>query len=156
MSFDSLSALGRLAANLKRKIAGRASSPRRWILRLILGPFLSLAAYQAAAHWLLSGPKLRALINASPVSLSLDYGEATSIWPGRLMIKNLRVRGSDQNVQWIIRLDAARVDSVLALGRRSFRAKRIRGTGQRREGPRGGCDKFAAIRLQLGGARART
>ncbi|MGE5347186.1 MAG: hypothetical protein ACM3JH_14635 [Acidithiobacillales bacterium] len=70
------------------------------------------------------------MINEKPESLSLDYDEATSFWPGRLTIKNLRIRGSDQNVQWIIRLDAARVDySVFALARRTFRAKRLRGTG---------------------------
>jgi hypothetical protein len=121
--------LKRLGGN-KRKLARRARSPRRWILMLVLAPLLSLAAYGAAAHWLLSGPKLRALINADSESLTLDYDEATSFWPGRLTIKNLRIRGSDQNVQWIIRLAAARVDySVLALVTRTFRAERLRGTG---------------------------
>jgi hypothetical protein len=97
---------------------------------LVLVPLLSLAVYALAARSLLSGPRLRALINADPVSLTLDYDEATSFWPGRLTIKNLRIRGSDQNVQWVIRLAAARVDySVLALVTRTFRAKRLRGTG---------------------------
>jgi hypothetical protein len=97
---------------------------------LVLAPVLALAAHVAATHWLLSGPKLRALINADPESLSLDYDEATSFWPGRVTIKNLRIRGSDRNVQWIIRLASARVDySVLALARRTFRAQRLRGTG---------------------------
>jgi hypothetical protein len=97
---------------------------------LVLASLLSLAAYDAVVHWLLAGPKLRALINADPESLTLDYDEATSFWPGRLTIKNLRIRGSDQNVQWIIRLAAARVDySVLALAKRTFRAQRLRGTG---------------------------
>lgn len=83
-----------------------------------------------AAHWLLSGPRLRALINANAESFFLDYDEAASPWPGRVTLKNLRIRGSDHNVQWIIRLADARVDySVLALARRTFRAERLRGTG---------------------------
>jgi hypothetical protein len=130
MPFDYLSALNRLQGKLKRKLAGRARNPRRWIPMLILALLAPLAAYDAAAHWLLSGPKLRALINADPESLTLDYDEAASFWPGRLTIKNLRIRGSDRNVQWIIRLASARVDySVLALARRTFRAERLRGTG---------------------------
>jgi hypothetical protein len=97
---------------------------------LVLAPFLALAGYASATYWLLSGPKLRALINADPESLTLDYDEATSFWPGRVTIKNLRIRGSDQNVQWIIRLAHARVEySVLALAARTFRAERLRGTG---------------------------
>ncbi len=97
---------------------------------LVLAPLLSLAAYIGAARWLLSGPRLRALINADAESLYLDYDEATSFWPGHLAIRNLRLRGSDQNVQWIIRLDRARLDySVLALARRTFRVKRLHGTG---------------------------
>lgn len=97
---------------------------------LALVPLLFLAAYALTSRWLLSGPRLRALINADAESLTLDYDEATSFWPGHLTIKNLRIRGSDRNVQWIIRLAAARVDySVLALVTRTFRAERLRGTG---------------------------
>jgi hypothetical protein len=59
-----------------------------------------------------------------------DYDEATSLWPGRVTLKNLRIRGSDRNVQWIIQLADARVEySVLALVQKTFRAKRLRGTG---------------------------
>lgn len=125
-----LSALIRLEERLKKKLAQRARHPWRLLLLLVLAPLLSLVVYAAAARWLLSGPKLRALINADAESLTLDYDEATSLWPGRVTIRNLRIRGSDQNVQWIIRLADARVDySVLALVKRTFRAKRVRGTG---------------------------
>jgi len=97
---------------------------------LVLAPLLFLAVYAGAARWLLSGPRLRALINANPESLTLDYDEASSLWPGRVTIRNLRIRGSDHNVQWVIRLADARVDySVLALAKRTFRAERLRGSG---------------------------
>lgn len=97
---------------------------------LVLAPVLSLATYVGAVRWLLSGPTLRALINSNPESLTLDYDSASSFWPGRLAIRNLRIRGSDHNVQWMIRLADARVDySVLSLMRRTFRAERVLGTG---------------------------
>ena len=115
---------------MKKKLWPRVRIPRRLLWPLLLAPFLALGAYAAAAHWLLSGPKLRALINADPESFTLDYDAAASLWPGHVTIKNLRIRGSDKNVQWIIRLADARVEySVLALVSRTFRAERLRGTG---------------------------
>ena len=130
MPFDLLFALTRWEERLKRKLARRAHRPRRLLLLLILAPVVSLVAYAGAARWLLSGPRLRSLINSQPESLTLDYDEATSLWPGRVAIRNLRIRGSDHNVQWIVRLEEARVDySVLALVKRTFRAGRLRGSG---------------------------
>lgn len=115
---------------MRKRLSQRVRIPRRLLLLLLLVPLLSLGVYSAATHWLLSGPRLRALINADSESFTLDYDEAVSRWPGRVAIKNLRIRGSDRNVQWIIRLADARVDySVLALIRRTFRAERLRGTG---------------------------
>jgi hypothetical protein len=130
MPFDLLSSLKRLEGRLRKKLSQRTRHPRRLLLLLVLAPVLSLAGHVGAARWFLSGPTLRALINTDPDSLTLDYDEATSVWPGHVTIRNLRIRGSDHNVQWIIRLDLARVDySVLALVQRTFRAERVRGTG---------------------------
>jgi hypothetical protein len=130
MPFDLLSVLARWEEDLKRKLSGRARHARRLLLLLVFAPLLFLVVYAAAARWLLAGPTLRALINTEPESLSLDYDEANSLWPGRVTIRNLRIRGSDRNVQWMIRLADARVDySVLALVKRTFQAKRLRGTG---------------------------
>lgn len=128
MPDDVLSALKRLESALRKRLARKSVSPKRRVLVLVVALVLPLAAYAAASRWLLSGPRLRALINADPESLLLDYDEATSLWPGRVTITNLRIRGSDQNVQWIIRLATARVDySVLALAQRTFRVERLRG-----------------------------
>ncbi|MGE5413304.1 MAG: hypothetical protein ACM3NW_03950 [Syntrophomonadaceae bacterium] len=130
MPFDLLSALTRLEGNLRKKLSQRTRHPRRLLFLLVLAPLLSLALYAGAARWFLSGPGLRALINTNPESLTLDYDDATSLWPGRVTIRNLRIRGSDHNAQWIIRLAEARVDySVPALARRTFRAERVRGSG---------------------------
>jgi hypothetical protein len=128
--YDVLPALTRLEGRLRTILARQARKPPRRLLLLALVPLLSLAMYAGAVRWLLSGPRLRALINTNPESLTLDYDEASSFWPGRVTIRNLRIRGSDQNVQWIIRLAEARIDySVLALASRTFRAERVRGSG---------------------------
>ncbi len=130
MPFDLLLALTRLEGSLKRKLSQRTRPPRRLLLLVVLAPVLSLGVYAAAARWFLSGPRLRALINTDPESLTLDYEEATSFWPGRVTIRNLRIRGSDHNVQWIIRLADARVDySVFALLKKTFQVEHLRGSG---------------------------
>jgi hypothetical protein len=130
MPFNILSSLTRLEGNLRKKLSQRTRHPLRLLLLMVLASVLPLAGYVGAARWFLSGPTLRALINTDPDSLTLDYDEATSVWPGQVTIRNLRIRGSDHNVQWIIRLDLARVDySVLALVQRTFRAERVRGSG---------------------------
>ena len=93
-------------------------------------PFAALAGYRIATRWLLSGPKLRALINVKPESFEIDWDEATSRWPGRVHIRNLRIRGSDPNVQWQARLPTAEVSySVPALLTRTFRCTRLTGSG---------------------------
>jgi hypothetical protein len=130
MPFDLLSSLTRLEARLRKKRSQQTRHPRRRLAFVVLAPVLSLAGYVGVARWFLSGVTLRALINTHPESLALDYDSATSLWRGRLAIRNLRIRGNDHNVQWIVRLTDARIDySVLALLRRTFRAERVRGTG---------------------------
>jgi hypothetical protein len=93
-------------------------------------PVLLFAAYFPVTRWLLSGPKLRAIINAHPESFRIDWDDAASPWPGRVRLKNLRLRGSDPNVQWSIDLAQADLDySILALARRTFRCTRLDGSG---------------------------
>jgi hypothetical protein len=91
---------------------------------------LLLALYAATARRILSGGALRSWINDEPEVTMLDYDDAVSTWPGRIRVKNLRIRGSDRNVQWIVRLETARIDySVLELAARRFHATRVRGSG---------------------------
>ena len=102
------------------------------VVLAVLLPPLFLGAYAATTRWLLSGPKLRALINGSPRSFMIDWDEATSSWPGRVRIHNLRLRGSDPNVQWTVRLENAELRySVPALLRRTFRCERLERFGPR-------------------------
>ena len=102
-----------------------------WGLVVLVGaPLLLFAAYFPVTRWLLSGPKLRAIINAHPDSFRIDWDEAVSPWPGRVRLTNLRLRGSDPNVQWAIDLARAELDySMVALLRRTFRCTRLDGSG---------------------------
>jgi len=89
-----------------------------------------LVAYRVAARRLLSGPTLRALINARPAEFQIDWDAAESTRPGHAAIRNLRLRGSDPNVQWFATLASADVEfSVLALLRRHFVCTRLTGSG---------------------------
>ena len=99
-------------------------------LGLIVLLVVAFAGYAAATRWLLSGPRLRSWINTSPQTTLLEWDEAVSRWPGVVHLKNLRIRGSDVNVEWEIRLAEARADfSVPALLARTFRVERVAGTG---------------------------
>src|SRR5437868_2389501 len=92
---------------------GRAPARgRRLATRIVLvaagAAVLLVVVHAVAVSALLSGRTLRSWINTDPESTLLDYEEAVSSWPGRLRVKNLTIRGSDPNVQWIIRLREAR------------------------------------------------
>ena len=109
----------------------RLRRPALWaILVLAASPFFFLGAYAAATRWLLGGPKLRALINGKPQSFTIDWDEARSSWPGRVRIRNLRLRGSDPNVEWTVTLENAELRySLLPLLRRTFQCDQLLGSG---------------------------
>src|SRR5690348_6611896 len=112
--------------------AGKRRTPlaARIGIALIVLMVVAFAGYAAAARWLLSGPRLRSWINTSPETTLLEWDEAVSRWPGVVHLKNLRIRGSDANVEWEIRLAEARADfSVPALLSRVFRVERVAGAG---------------------------
>jgi hypothetical protein len=96
----------------------------------LLLPLALYAAYFPLTRWLLSGPKLRAIINAHPQSFRIDWDEAVSTRPGHVRLRNLSLRGSDPNVQWAIDLEQAELDySLSALLHRTFRCTRLVGSG---------------------------
>ena len=92
-------------------------------------PLLFLGAYRIAAKKLLSGPMLRAEINKKPEEIFIDWDWAVSTWPGFVRVGNLRIRGSDPNVQWIVTIPETTVSyDVGALLRRTFRVTALRPT----------------------------
>jgi hypothetical protein len=95
-------------------------------------PLAVAAAYFPVTRWLLSGPKLRSIINAHPDSFRIDWDEAVSPKFGHVRLKNLRLRGSDPNVQWAIDVEQAELDySIAALLHRTFECTRLVGSGLR-------------------------
>jgi hypothetical protein len=115
--------------------SGKRPARPRWLwigalVVLVLLIPLFLGVYAATTRSLLTGPKLRQIINAHPKSFTIDWDEASSPWPGRVRLKNLRLAGSDPNVEWTVRLESAELRySVLALLRRTFLCERLVGSG---------------------------
>src|SRR4030095_16876274 len=88
---------------------------------------LFFAGYAAVARRLLSGPELRAAVNVQAEEVFLDWGEPTSVWPGRVTVRNLRIRGSDPNVQWIVTIPQGTLRySVFTLLRHKFLVTELR------------------------------
>jgi hypothetical protein len=99
----------------------------RTALAALVLAILFFGGYAVAARWLLSGPKLRAAINVKADEFSMDWDEATSLWPGRVTVRNLRIRGSDPNVQWIVTIPQGTLRySVLALLRHKVLVTELR------------------------------
>jgi len=87
---------------------------------------LLAAALSVGQHVLVSGPRLRALVNTKPDELLVEYDGATAWIPGTLRFTNLRVRSRDANVEWEFRMPSARLDyAPLALFSRTFDIRRL-------------------------------
>ncbi|HEY1434002.1 MAG TPA: hypothetical protein VGG65_01425, partial [Thermoanaerobaculia bacterium] len=97
------------------------------LVAAIVGVYASLPL---VVRKLLTGPKLRVLINARPQDFFIDWEEASSPRLGHVTIRNLTLRGSDPNVQWFARVERIEFEySLLALLRRTFQARDVRGSG---------------------------
>lgn len=100
------------------------------LIFLTAGVVAVYASFPVVVRRLLAGPKLRVLINARPQDFFIDWEEASSPRFGRVVIRNLTLRGSDPNVQWFARVERIELEySLLALLRRTFRARDVRGSG---------------------------
>ncbi len=99
----------------------------RVALAALVLAILFFGGYAAVARRLLSGPKLREAINVKADEFFMDWDEATSVWPGRVTVRNLRIRGSDPNVQWIVTIPQGTLRySVLTLLRHKFLVTELR------------------------------
>jgi hypothetical protein len=103
-----------------------------WAVLILLTALVAggYAALPLVARRLLTGPQLRVLINARPQDFFIDWEEASSPRIGHVVIRNLTLRGSDPNVQWFVRVEKIEFEySLLALLRRTFQARDVRGSG---------------------------
>ncbi len=123
--------LGRRARPLGRLARGAA-----------IATVLALAAYLVGMNVFLRTRMFRGAITSDSGSLRVEYRTAYSLWPGRIHVEDLAIRGRDGSVEWVLSLDRCdfRV-SFLALARRRFHASHVEGDGLslrirlRRDGP---------------------
>jgi hypothetical protein len=111
-----------------------AWSWKRRIVSLIAGALLLavgvLASYLIAANVLVRTRLLRALINDGPDSTSVEYSSAYSLWPGRVRVRDLRIRDRGIASEWMIALDEGRASiNLLDLLQGKFHPTHIRGKG---------------------------
>lgn len=90
----------------------------------------TLALYVVAANTLIRTRLLRALINHGPDKLSVEYSSAYTLRPGRVRVRDLRIRDRSTATEWLIALDEGRGSiGLFDLLRGRFHATRIRGSG---------------------------
>jgi hypothetical protein len=78
----------------------------RRAVAIVLGFCLGLLLiYWVGMNVFLGTRLLRSVANASPDQLQIEYSSAYTIIPGRAHVKGLSIRGSDDSVEWILRID---------------------------------------------------
>ncbi len=105
---------------------------RAWrILRAALVAVLSLYAfYVVAINAFLSSSLFDRVINQDAEMLDVHYRRGWSFFPGRIHAKELSIRSSDSNVEWILKIDEIEFDvSFLGLVRQRFDVGRAHGRG---------------------------
>src|ERR1700678_780505 len=65
----------------------------------------ALVVYLVAMNVFLGTRLFRNAISYDPGSLLVDYDKAYSLWPGRIHVEGLVIRGRDRNVEWSLVLD---------------------------------------------------
>lgn len=78
----------------------KGSRLRRWIL-LILGILVAAEfAYAVAANGLLRSGYLEKAFNRNPARFRIGWSSAWTVWPGRVQVRDLRLRGQTRAVRW--------------------------------------------------------
>jgi hypothetical protein len=108
----------------------------KWIL---LTAAVLCASYLIAVNVLLrtrllrsaiSGPSVGFAVSGDSSDLQLDYQSAYSLFPGRVHLEGLTIRGRDRNVEWFLTLDRADVAiSLVDLLHHDFHVTRLRSSG---------------------------
>jgi len=86
--------------------------------------------YLVAMNAFLGTRLFRNAISYEPRSLLVDYSRAYSLWPGRIHVEGLVIRGGDCNVEWIFVLDRGEFRPHFAdLLHKQFHAGAVSGDG---------------------------
>lgn len=117
-----------------RKFESQARGRRIW-KRIAFGTGVALltlfALYVAVANIVLSTALFDRFVNGDPETLLVRYERGWTILPGRIHARNLSIRSSDSNVDFVLRLDRVEFDvSFLQIAlHKKFSISRARGSG---------------------------
>ncbi len=88
------------------------------------------AIYLIGMNVFLSTPLFDKAINAEPLVVDIHFRRGWSLFPGNVHATGLSIRGTDSNVEWVLKLDKADFDiNLLVLARQRFEISRVHGTG---------------------------
>src|SRR5262249_51871897 len=112
----------------RRRPMGR----RAWRIakRVAIGAIALVVLWLVGMNSFLSTGGLRAVLDPDPDVLWVDYASARSIVPGRVHATNLRIRGQDSHVQWLLTIDT--IDFTVSLHEllaKHFHVTEARGSG---------------------------
>lgn len=106
----------------------RVRHRRRWPWVLLAGGVALLLLYIGGANYFLRSPDLHRRIFKHPEKLLVTWERAWTLWPGRVHLDGVEIRGQNRNLQWWASLDRVRVSVDLPrLAVRTFHARSIAG-----------------------------
>lgn len=86
--------------------------------------------YVAALNAFLSTSLFGDIVNQDPETIDIHFRRGWTLFPGTIHARDLSIRSSDSNVEWILRLDEVEFDvSFLSLAKQTFDVTRARGHG---------------------------
>lgn len=103
---------------------------RRWLWTLGGIALGLLSLYGIGANLFLRSPAAQRWMFRHPDRLQVTWEQAWTVWPGRVHLETVEIRGQDRRLQWWASLDRATVSVDLsALAWRTFHARSIGGMG---------------------------
>ena len=86
--------------------------------------------YLVAANVVLKTHALRSLANKNPAKLEIDYTDAWTAYPGQFHVDNLKLRSSDDSIEWVLRVDDAEAHFAFwPILKKRFELTKIRARG---------------------------
>ena len=109
-------------------------SSKRWrrLLWIVIGLVLLSAGLLLGLNLWLDTQSFSRLINRKPDHLLIEWSDAKMLVPGRIEVRDLRIRGNQRRVQWYLEVEQAKLSIDLwALKNKTFRTESVRGEGVR-------------------------
>ncbi len=117
--------------NAARRVIG-ARGPRalRFVMWIVIAAVALYAIYLVAMNAFIRTRLFRNAIDFDPNAFTVEYTNAYSLFPTRVHVDDLRIRGRDSSVEWILAIDHADFRlSPLELLHHRFAAHHVRGDG---------------------------